>query len=331
SPEVLASSLRRAASFLCPVDPGQLVHSLAAALAGIAGDDDELTNELEELVEAIIGYGDLLELAVVDEASLRARRRLFLAQPSYIERKSGACLLLGIRAEGVPLVDGDLAAAVEHEGHVRWIAASEDLPELLQAQGLREIQQGQWLDMPRLRPAEDVVDEYVGRLSAAGPAGDITGLRLLDPAAPVRYYRGRWRPATKRDTGTFVARRPQAFGAELWCFAHLKEGSVERLIDLPVGVQPAPARDEAWWLQAALDAVRGVPQQLGIREAHGSGRLVLDLFSPVPSWAQRRLDAVGTPLLRGRGALMSYSFEPAEVEEEVAFLSESLWMSPEWR
>jgi len=47
----------------------------------------------------------------------------------------------------------------------------------------------------------------------------------------------------------------------------------------------------------------------------------------LPSWAKRRLDIVGIPLLQERGSLFSYSLPRAEVEEELRFLAEMLWMS----
>jgi hypothetical protein len=53
---------------------------------------------------------------------------------------------------------------------------------------------------------------------------------------------------------------------------------------------------------------------------------VIDFFAPVPSWAQRRLDAVGVPSPRARGALFSYEVGAADVDAELQFLSLMLWI-----
>jgi hypothetical protein len=157
----------------------------------------------------------------------------------------------------------------------------------------------------------------------------LEGVTILDPSAPVRFYRGRWRTPKKADDGIFVARRPQAYGADLWCFAEVSTGAVTRLIDLPVTVSVAPASDEAWRLQAALDAEAGHPQLFRVRGRELTDAALLDLFSPLPSWAQRRLDAIGKPLLRSRGALLSYRIPREELDEELQFLVNMLWMAPD--
>ena len=45
----------------------------------------------------------------------------------------------------------------------------------------------------------------------------------------------------------------------------------QRLIDLPVGISAAPAADEAWRLQAALDAMAGRPQRFRISRWNAAG------------------------------------------------------------
>ena len=62
STEALAASLRRGASFLCPATPGAIVRSVAEVLQGLPGYSEDTKVNLELLVEALVGYGDLLEL-----------------------------------------------------------------------------------------------------------------------------------------------------------------------------------------------------------------------------------------------------------------------------
>lgn len=327
STEAFAASLRRAASFLCPATPGQIVRSVVEVLEGLPGYGEDTKGQLETLLDALVGYGDLLELPTdtVDSHDLR----IFLGAPSFVRRTSGSCLLIGVRPDGVQLVGDDLATLIDYKGHARIVSAFEELDELLASSGLTELSAEQWLQRPRQTEAHELIHEYDTRLQSAGPSGDIERPRILDPAAPVTYYRGRWRPPKLADAGTFVVRRPQAYGADLWCFARLTDGNITQVVDLPVFGSLIPGADEAWRLQAAIDAAAGHPQQVRVRNGAVPNAAVLDFFSPVPSWAQRRLDVVGMPVLRGRGrgALFSYGLAATEVAEELRFLADMLWVS----
>jgi hypothetical protein len=98
------------------------------------------------------------------------------------------------------------------------------------------------------------------------------------------------------------------------------------MIDLPEANDRGRGCDAAWYLQMAIDASRGEPQRFRIRDGAG-GQVVLDFFSPVPMWAQRRWDATGEPVAPS-GSLVSYRFRKTEVAEEIGFLSSALWMQP---
>jgi hypothetical protein len=324
STESMAASLRRAASLLCPATPGGIVRSVLEVLAGLPGyRDDETKGQLETVLEALVGYGDLLELPAEDPDSIGLR--IYLGPPSFVRRSSGSCLLIGVRPDGAQLVGDELAALIEYEGHVRTVPSSDALDEAIASSGLTELSPEQWLEAPRPATPSELIGEYDSRLQVAGPSGDIADPRVLDPSLPVTYYRGRWRSPKPSDTGTFVARRPQAFGADLWCFAQVTGGHITQLIDLPIFGSLVLGADEAWRLQAAIDATNERHQQVRIQR--GAGRTRLDFFSPLPSWAQRRLDVVGIPLLRERGSLFSYSLPTFEVEEELRFLIDMLWMA----
>ena len=323
STESLAASLRRAASFLCPATPGRIVRSVVEVLEGLPGYSEETKGQLETLLDILVGYGDLLELPADDLES--SGLRIYLGSPSFVRRDSGSCLLIGVRPDGAQLVGDELAALIDYEGHVRMLPSSEALDEAITSSGLTELSPEQWQQAPRRVSVTELLDEYNTRLRAAGPSGEIEEPRILDPTQSVTYYRGRWRSPKPSDDGTFVARRPQAFGSDLWCFTEVVGGRITQLIDLPVFGPLVPGADEAWRLQAAIDASSGRPQQVRVRS--GSSATRLDFFSPLPSWAQRRLDVVGTPLLRERGSLFSYSLPNSEVEEELRSLAEMLWMS----
>ena len=327
SPEALAAALRRAASFVSPTGPGTLVRLVERAAVEVVDEPEELRERLSAILDALIGYGDLVELPSRDDA-LPAHKHLYLGPPAFVRRRSGSFLLLGVRPDAVPLVSEELVPLVEYEGHVRAVRdrPGHDVESLLLDSGLREVAQEAWLRSPRIEDPETVIRGYDSRLSSAGPSGEIEGLTILDPASKVTYYRGRWRAPSVRDEGRFVGRRPQAFGADLWCYVELTAGSSSRLVDLPVDFNLNRGCDEAWRLQAALDAVRGQPQRLRVRPAAGAAQPgVIDLFSPIPRWLQRRWDSLATPT-RSAGALCSYSFAPDEVAEEAAFAAGMLWL-----
>ncbi len=325
STEALAGSLRRAASFNCPATPTTLIRAVLDTLRGLPGYDEAIRAQLATLLDALIGVGDLLELPSADPDG--PKRLIYLGHPAFIRRSSGAYVLIGVRPDGEPLATSDLADHIEFDGHLRVVRAGLGLDELMAANDIAERNVSQWLHSPRLRSASEVVAEYAARLAAAGPSGDIDGARIIDPDAPIDYYRGRWRAAKSGDSGVFVARRPQAYGADLWCAAQLGDGRFVRLVDLPLFGSLVPAADEAWELQAAIDAERGHRQRVRSRPTSDTAYTALDFFSPLPGWAQRRLDLFGTPLLAARGALFSYSLPANEVAEELDFLTQRLWMS----
>jgi hypothetical protein len=330
SPTATAAAVRRAASFLCPTPPGVLGKEVDATLSSLTGvPSEDGRGAVDAAVDALVAMGDLIELPLGDPGS-RSRRHLFLGPPSYVSRGS-SCILLGVRPEGGPIVSGDLLGRVECRGHLRLVRRldeSEDLEDSLTGEDLIGLRAEQWLRAPRRASPEEVIDHYSTRLDAAGRAGKIEGIRVIDPASDVSYYRGRWREPKASDGGRFVARRPQAYGADLWCFAEVVDGKVEKLIDLPVLSAAERGADEAWRLQAALDRMSGSPQRLRIRRGVSEGT-VLDLFSPPPGWSRRRLELVGAPVERSRGALFSFSLPDGEVDEEARFLTEMMWLAGE--
>jgi hypothetical protein len=148
-------------------------------------------------------------------------------------------------------------------------------------------------------------------------------LQILDSAQPVTYYRGRW-TAPKRQSGNFVARRPQEFGASLWCFVALQDGAPARLLDFPLKKSRWRGCDAAWHVQMALDRRLGHPQLYRRRAVNDGVRL--DFFSPLPLWAERRLILFGRPIPPEK-CLMSYWLPAGEAKVEERFLQDRLWLS----
>lgn len=320
SREALAAAMRRAASFLCPASPSRLIANVERAVAPFVASDVALRHELVDLLQALTAYGDLVE---TEEATDGTRRRLvYLGAPRYVPRSSGDAIVLGVRPEGAPIVGDALADKLIAEGHIRRLPASDGLQALLDDYALRPIAPQRWLRAPAPTDAEALVRRYDNRLAAEAPAGEIPDLHVMDTGS-TGYYRGRWRVAASTDDGRYVGRRGQAYGADLWCYVEISKGQPIRFVDLPA-FREGRGCDEAWRLQAALDAHRGGPQSVAV-SGSGRGSIVLGLHIPPPKWLQRRWDLLGVPV-RQKGSLFAYEFSPAEAPEELEFARKMLWL-----
>lgn len=325
TPEALAGALRRAASYLCPCSAATLVRAVVRPLRGLVPDLDKAKELVEDTIDAMVAHGDLLEQPEVQDGSPSARVLLYAAPASFVVRQSGRVLLLGVAADQLSLLPSELAERIHYLGHVRRLSPSsgnEDLRSELRQLGLLELSSDAWLKGPNASTATQAVAASDRALDVVPPSRDIPGLLFLDPTKPVRYYRGRW-AEPKAQTGRFVARRQQAYGADLWCYVQLTNGQPERLIDFPQRGSRWRGCDEAWHLQMAIDAQRGEPQRF--RVTSSGDAVVLEFFSPAPAWARRRWDAIGEPVPTA-GSLFAYRIPKAEIEEERRFAREALWI-----
>jgi hypothetical protein len=193
--------------------------------------------------------------------------------------------------------------------------------------GLHRIEPDKWIGQPAKLTAEELIELVQIRLDAALVAGDAIQFEIIDPAKRVTYYKKRWRALQHTDSGVFVTRRPQAYGLDLWCALRVSDGMPQRLFDFPIENPVVPGRDEAWRLQAAIDAVRGTPQRYRMRSIDGPrSDVTVDFFSPLPGWAERRLQLVAVAADRSSGALFSFRASATASEDIRRYLDEMLWM-----
>ncbi|MBL8688959.1 MAG: hypothetical protein JNL04_07655 [Rhodospirillaceae bacterium] len=322
----LAAQLRRAAGILCPCPRATLVTAVTNSLAGLVAKDDGLADRLVSLIDHLTVVGDLLELSQVTIDNPNAKATwAFPAPPRFVKRRSGSIFILGITPDEATPLPLPLSRRVVHEGLVRTIIpeGSEDLRETLSALGLREVPETNWLRSPKPQKAADYLRDMTERLKQSAPSGDIEGLLVLDVGPRVNRYNERWISAS-RQSGQYIARRPQMYGAPLWGFVDLAEGRPRYLLDFPIKGFRWRGCDAAWHLQMAIDYTRGFPQLYRTRPAPGGA--VLDFFSPLPQWAERRLALLGRPAPREK-CLFSYWMPGSELEAEEAFLKERLWLT----
>lgn len=322
----LASALRRAAGHLCPCSPRTLVSAIAELHRGLA-QDDALEAQVEDILDSLVAHGDLLELSDVTTLDDRVKGTwLFAAPPAFVLRMSGSALLLGLSADEALPLPQEIKDRVRHQGAARFLDAAENEPlaDMLQGFGFRQLSQDAWLRPPKKEGARDLLASLDARLSQQGRAGDVDGLQILDDTRVVRRYRDRWQPARSR-SGTFIVRRPQAYGADLWGYGELDAGRLVRLIDLPGPGSRWRGCDVAWRIQMARDALADRHQHYRL-SSHPEG-VRFDFFWPIPNFARRRLAAVGQILPADR-CLMSYLVGAEDADEETAFLSDYLFIQP---
>ncbi len=322
----LAGMLRRSAGIYCPCSRTTLRVSLLESLQYLSNDETLLPERVDEVIEGLIVGGDLLELndVATDDPSVKGTW-IFAAPPSFVVRPSGSIFLLGIVPDQDSFLPHSVASRITYEGCTRVIASSQDeeLPTELREHGLQQMSDRAWMRSPKSESAENMLERVRAQLAAQPRSGAVSELRILDPMQPVTYYPGRW-TTLKRQTGVFVARRPQEFGPPIWCFAAIEEGSVVRLLDLPFETTRWRGCDVAWHLQMAIDCCLNKPQLYRRRDA--ADGIHLDFFSPLPKWSQRRLMVFGRVVPR-ENSLLSYCLPVMESETEERFLQERVWLS----
>jgi hypothetical protein len=322
---LLKPALRRASYLLAPCSAADLIRFVAEPLAPLGEVREEIDGELQDL----IAYGDIFEMRRIDgdpwdTPSLVLRP----APPAFVMRSTTQAFILGIGGDYPSPLPADLSARLDHAGPVRLLDCpdDQDLAGHLREFGLTELSEQAWLRIPPAVSPNVHVEEWRIRLSAVPPnATAIADLEIIDGARTSSFYSGRWRAPRNMDTGLYVARRPLAFGGKLWCVVELKDGQPIRLLDLHPSNGFLRPCDQAWRLQAALDATQGAPQQFAVSE---DGAIThLGFGGPLPSFAERKLALVATKS-RVPHTLFRFSGSTASLQEEIVFLQSILWMQP---
>jgi hypothetical protein len=323
---MLAASLRRAAGILCPCSLSTLVTAVLESLQYLFEEGDAMGERVAAAAEGLIIGGDLLELSQVTIHDPTAKGTwVFSAPPSFIVRPGGSIFLAGIVPDESTPLPASLNTRITYEGFARLMTPQlgENLPSVLRELGLRELSTSAWLKAPKAESAAALRDNMFRRLAEQPASGAVTNISILDPHRSVDYYSGRWVDPT-HETGAYVARRPQAYGAPLWGFANLEGGTVTRFLDFPLKSTRWRGCDTAWYLQMAIDHGRETPQ-LYRRRMTPDGAF-LDFFSPLPLWAHRRFAVLGRPAPREK-CLICYWIPERELASEEAFLQERLWLA----
>lgn len=324
SSRVLAALTRRAAGILCPCPQRTITDELEGVLRGIV--EEDIGEKIEDMIRQLITIGDLQELSVPRNG--RSRRMMYATPPSFVLREGDRHVILGIASDGQSILSETFRDQVEVQGAVRFFRGDpEKAKRVLTGQGLTQITDKEWLRLPSASSASDYINNFSRALDQASHvSSEVEGIKILDTSEPPKFYKGRWREQRTNDEGRYVARRAQRFGSDLWSYVEIREGSVTRLVDLPIFKNTSAPHDEAWRLQAALDVSRGVPQTYRTRS--DGKKVLLDVFSPLPSWVERRFRVIGEQMSRQQGAFQTYRFD-GDASDEKTLLEQYLWMQDE--
>jgi hypothetical protein len=323
TPEVLAALVRKTASFECPCPPAILAKSVSRLLEPICP-GDTLKDSVRGTINSVTSYGDLIETHESTDTS--SNFLLYLAAPSFLQVSEALFLLFGVTPDGEDMTPPDLRQRVEPVMYSRRLAVHDPVEcrDTLVQVGFESLKLDSWLRCPPRQSPSELIALYDDALSKSGPPGVPEDVILIDASQSVNYYRGRW-TKLKKQTGRFIARRSQTYGAQLWCYLEVSNGVVTRLLDFPLFELHWQAFDEAWHLLQAMDAVSGHPQSFRVRKASQTGMVAMDLFSPAPTWATRRWDAVGLRTMPD-SSLMSYIFPATQIHAECEFAAERMWL-----
>jgi hypothetical protein len=314
--DLVYAMIRIAAARTGPCTRPLLAGAVVSALRGLVSGEVSAPTRVDAAVDDLIMTGDLITASDGDGPG---RRLIFLGPPMYVRRRSGAVFIMGGTGEADPSIGG----ATRCRGPVRELEPPPP-DEVLTDSGFTPYPVDAWIESPSGLGAADVIGELDRLLDAAPPSGEVAEVEIIDPDARTDYYRGRW-STPRRQTGRHIMRRKLRWGGRGWGYAELIAGSVARYVALPAVDRRFRPCDEAWWALCASDSMRGSPQALLVGEGDGLVRLGFQM--PLPMWAERRLMMFGSPSPdRPRGAMMAYDVPGAEAAEEIAFLTERLWL-----
>ncbi|MBR0749137.1 hypothetical protein JQ582_34935 [Bradyrhizobium japonicum] len=329
SDELLAQLARRAVAFTAPCAAHELVRAICQSFAGSNLFTDALSDRVERIVEDLIVYGDILEMRPVEGGSWSEEKGFVLlpAPPSFVARSNGSVAILGVAGDQITPLTAELETLVTYRGALRVIPApyDTDLHAHLVELGLLRLSEKTWLRLPPSEPASVHIASWLTLLSREPACPPFEGLEILDTKRSPTFYKDRWCKPDRQHSGSYVARRPQRYGASLWCLAELENGALRRFKDLNIPGDRLRPIDIAWRIQAAFDASAQTPQRYRC-SASTSSMSLLRFYAPVPSWCERHLSIVGQKTKADR-CLFSFEIPTSQLASEIKFLRDALWMA----
>ena len=322
SDALIAQGIRRAVFILAPCALQTLRAAVAAALTPLIGDPNQSEERIAEVIEKLLAIGDILEMR--REGFEGTGLVLRPAPPTFVMRRDRTIILLGVSGDEITPVHDHIV--FYRSSGLRTLTPADPVAcrTALLDMGLIELPLSLWLHAPASTTANAFLESWRARSPVAGSPEKIEGLEILDTKTPTKYYKGRWRTISTIDAGLYLGRRPRRYGANLWCLVDVRDGLVQRFVDVHSKDARMRDCDEAWRIQAAFDAVAFAPQKVNVLSRNGKAVLVFG--SPLPAWAVRRLTVIGE-LISVQGALLAFEMPQENMQEEFRWLEHMLWLS----
>ncbi len=322
--ELLAASLRRAASVMCPATPRALITAVEQSLGPLVS-EETLRQQCREALDDLLAHGDLMEFDEVGgDLSVAAQpsRLIYTTPPCFVKVSDTRLFVLGVAPDAVDPLPSQRVPSLN--GVVRSLSTDNhpQLCEQLLRAGFYELPYRAWAKAPTAKSSANMVAQFDRLLDCEPPCGSLEGLRVLDSGIMSDWYRQRW-TEPRGLSGRYLATRPRKWGADLWCYVALEGGEPQRMIDLPQGRTLERGCDQAWRLQCALDAELGVPQTYQVTHITNE-QVRLDIHLPCPAWLLRRWDCTG---VRFGDSVFSFLFATKDMETETKLLQKQLWMT----
>lgn len=316
---LIAQSIRRSVFIAAPCNIRTARTLVIAALAPLL---DDIEARVNDMIEDLIAIGDLLEMrSESDEGSDILLRP---APPAFVRRKDNTFIILGISGDEITPIDNQ--SVIYTPSGLRTFPTSDptNYRDMFIDLGLIEIPEHIWLHAPAKISVEDYLDSWVRSLPSVKHPENIEGLEIIDTKIPASFYKDRWAKLSNEHSGIYVGRRPQRYGANLWCLFEIKNGLIERFVDIYSKDARIRNCDEAWRIQAALDSKELRSQK--IRILSDQKNIILSFSSPIPAWAIRRLSMIGARKIV-KGSLIAFEIPAQNAENEICWLEDMLWLA----
>ncbi|MFH0722039.1 hypothetical protein WMC73_22805 [Citrobacter braakii] len=321
---LIAQALRRTVFIEAPCSIRTVCSLVMNSLSPLSDEPENLKTLIYDIIDDLVNMGDLLEMR--DEIAGETNLVLRPAPPAFVLRIDGTFIIVGVAGDDVTPPQVNDFNLVYYSSGLRTLTPSntQSCRQTLIDLGLIELPMITWLRAPVSITADKLVKSWISRLPNDINPEKIENFEIIDISKATSYYKGRWQPLNEQHAGVYIARRPQRYGERLWCVAEIRDGLVQRFVDIHSEDARFRDCDEAWRLLAAMDALSDSPQQ--VRVVYEKEMTVMSFTSPLPSWAIRRLSLVGKRLQPHR-ALMEFTLPLQNSEEELRWLEETLWLT----
>ena len=336
-PLIGQSSSSRAAHILAPCPRHELERARTVPVAprDYFSDPEQLASRTADALDALLAYGDILEMQPPRRMMSGLVSPLVVrpAPPAFVARKVGSMIILGVAGDEItpPIERDEQAPCMAWRTPILAPEGPEPLGPFLKELGLIELfQKRPGYVYPPLKARRAIARAWVHRLADAAPASIIEGLQVLDTRkSPTFLFRSLGRTAQHRQWRMHIGRRPQRYGAPLWCLVDLVGrafliGSLILLYAASVNGTPC---DLAWRIQMAMDVLEPARRSAPASDTKIT-KLYLTSFHRYPLGQSAKLAVVGERIGPHR-SFLSYMLPPSEVDEIIQFMHDYLWITPE--